>query len=107
MYSESGIRQTAGQIAYYKENAALIRKELKEVGFNVFGGVNAPYIWMKIPEGYTSWGFFDFLLGQYQVVVSPGCGFGPNGEGYIRLTAFGSHESTAEALTRIKRGIAL
>ena len=107
VYSESGIRQTAGQIAYYKENAALIRKELMEAGFNVFGGVNAPYIWMKIPEGYTSWGFFDFLLGQFQVVVSPGCGFGPNGEGYIRLTAFGSHESTAEALTRTKRGIAL
>lgn len=83
VYSEKGKDQIKEQIAYYEKNASLLRKELSEIGMEVFGGVNAPYIWVKIPHGYTSWAFFDYLLDRFQVVVTPGSGFEPHGEGFI------------------------
>ena len=87
---------------YYMKNAATIKSGLQEAGFEVYGGVNAPYIWLKTPEKMTSWEFFDYLLEQANVVGTPGSGFGPSGEGYFRLTAFGSYENTVAALDRIK-----
>ncbi len=103
VYSEAGRAQLKQQVAYYMENAALIREGLEEAGYTVFGGVDAPYIWMKTPENMTSWEFFDYLLENANVVGTPGSGFGPSGEGYFRLTAFGSHENTRAALDRIRR----
>ena len=102
VYSEQGARETGEQIAFYRENARIILEGLREAGFDVFGGVNAPYIWLKAPNGMTSWDFFDMLLDQAQVVGTPGSGFGPSGEGYFRLTAFGSREDALEAVSRIK-----
>ena len=84
------------------ENAALIKEGLKSCGYEVFGGVNAPYIWMKTPAGMDSWTFFDLLLKEANVVGTPGSGFGPSGRGYFRLTAFGTHENTKKAIERIK-----
>ncbi|MGL5681597.1 MAG: LL-diaminopimelate aminotransferase [Marinifilaceae bacterium] len=101
IYSADGKRECMEQIAYYKENARIIRKALNACGFETFGGVNAPYIWLRIPEGFTSWSFFDALLNECQVVGTPGVGFGIAGEGYLRLTAFGNREQTIEALKRI------
>ena len=102
VYSERGRMQTGAQIAYYLENARIIREGLAAAGYRVFGGVNAPYLWLAAPDGMTSWGFFDALLDSAQVVGTPGAGFGPSGEGYLRLTAFGSRESAAEAVRRIR-----
>ena len=102
VYSEAGKAQLKEQIAYYMRNAKTIYDGLKEAGYTVFGGVNAPYIWLKTPEKMTSWDFFDYLLENANVVGTPGAGFGPSGEGYFRLTAFGSYENTAAALERIK-----
>lgn len=102
VYSEAGQVQTAEQIAYYMKNAKLIKEGLAEAGFTVSGGVNAPYIWLQTPEQMTSWGFFDYLLEKANVVGTPGSGFGPSGEGYFRLTAFGTYENTVEAVRRIK-----
>ena len=85
------------------ENARLIREGLKDAGYTVFGGVNAPYIWLKTPDQMTSWDFFDYLLENANVVGTPGAGFGPSGEGYFRLTAFGSRDNTLAALARIQR----
>lgn len=102
VYSEEGKKQTKEQIAYYMNNAKVIREGLADAGFEVYGGVNAPYIWMKTPQGMSSWDFFDYLLGKVQVVGTPGSGFGPHGEGYFRLTAFGSAQSTLEAVGRIR-----
>lgn len=102
IYSEEGQKQIKENIAYYQENAKLIREGLQEAGYTVFGGKNAPYIWLKVPEGYTSWEFFDYLLETVNIVGTPGSGFGPSGEGYFRLTAFGSRENTIEAMERIK-----
>ena len=85
------------------ENARIIREELKSAGYNCSGGINAPYIWLETPNGMTSWEFFDLLLEKANVVGTPGSGFGPSGEGYFRLTAFGSRENTIEALNRIKK----
>ena len=79
-----------------------MRQGLEEAGFNVYGGVNSPYIWLQIPEGMTSWEFFDKLLEEANVVGTPGSGFGPSGEGYFRLTAFGTQENSIEAIKRIK-----
>ncbi len=101
VYSEEGIRQVQKMIAYYMQNALLIRKSLLEAGFEVFGGVNAPYIWVRAPKGLTSWKFFDMLLNEAHVVGTPGVGFGPSGEGYLRLTAFGDKKLTQEAMSRI------
>ena len=102
VYTPEGKAQTAAQIDYYRENAAIILKGLKEAGFTAYGGVNAPYIWLKTPDGMGSWAFFDYLLSRAQIVGTPGAGFGPCGENYFRLTAFGSRERTLEALQRIK-----
>ncbi len=103
VYSEEGKAQIKEQIAYYMENAKVIREGLKEAGFTVYGGVNSPYVWLKVPEGMTSWEFFDMLLNKVQVVGTPGAGFGASGEGFFRLTAFGTHENTRKALERIKK----
>lgn len=102
VYSEAGKEQLKKQVAYYMNNASYIYNGLKSAGFTVSGGVNAPYIWLKTPNGMTSWEFFDCLLEQVNVVGTPGSGFGPSGEGYFRLTAFGSYENTVEAVDRIK-----
>lgn len=103
VYSEEGRAQLKAQIAYYMHNAKLIKEGLSEAGFQVFGGVNAPYIWLKTPDNMTSWEFFDYLLEHANVVGTPGSGFGPSGEGYFRLTAFGSTENTLAALERMKK----
>ena len=103
VYSEEGKAQLKEQVAYYMKNAAVIYEGLKDAGYDVFGGVNAPYIWLKTPDKMTSWEFFDYLLEKANVVGTPGSGFGPSGEGYFRLTAFGSYENTAAAVERIKR----
>lgn len=103
VYSEAGKRQLKEQVAYYMKNARVIYEGLKDAGYQVSGGVNAPYIWLKTPKGMTSWEFFDHLLERAHVVGTPGSGFGPSGEGYFRLTAFGSYENTAAAIERIKR----
>ena len=102
VYSEEGQTQIKEQVGYYMHNAKTIYTGLKEAGYEVFGGVNAPYIWLKTPEHMTSWEFFDFLLEKANVVGTPGCGFGPSGEGYFRLTAFGTYENSVRALERIK-----
>lgn len=102
VYSEEGRKQTAAQIAYYMNNAKIIKEGLADMGYTVSGGVNAPYIWLKTPNSMTSWDFFDYLLENANVVGTPGSGFGPSGEGYFRLTAFGSYENTLAAVERIK-----
>ena len=102
VYSDAGKAQLKEQVAYYMNNAKTIKEGLAAAGYTVFGGVNAPYIWLKTPSGMTSWEFFDFLLEKANVVGTPGSGFGPSGEGYFRLTAFGNYENTVRALERIK-----
>ena len=102
VYSAVGKAQLKDQVGYYMKNAKTIKEGLKDAGYEVYGGVNAPYIWLKTPEKMTSWDFFDYLLEKANVVGTPGCGFGPSGEGYFRLTAFGSYENTVAALERIK-----
>lgn len=102
VYSEAGKAQLKQQVAYYMNNAKVIYDGLKEAGFSVSGGVNAPYIWLKTPENMTSWEFFDHLLEDVNVVGTPGSGFGPSGEGYFRLTAFGTFENTVKAIERMK-----
>lgn len=102
VYSEAGKEQLKKQVAYYMNNAQYILEGLKEAGYCVSGGVNAPYIWLKAPDNMTSWEFFDYLLENANVVGTPGSGFGPSGETYFRLTAFGSYENTVEAVNRIK-----
>lgn len=102
VYSEEGQKQIKENIKYYMENAKIILEGLKQAGYEVYGGKNAPYIWLKVPKGMTSWEFFDHLLSKANVVGTPGSGFGPSGEGYFRLTAFGSKENTIEAIERIK-----
>lgn len=103
VYSPEGKKQTKEQIAYYMNNAKIIREGLTNAGYTVFGGVNAPYIWLKTPDDMTSWDFFDYLLENLNIVGTPGSGFGPSGEGYFRLTAFGSLENTKEAMERITK----
>lgn len=102
-YSDEGMAQAAKAIGYYMENAARIRGALEALGLRASGGVNAPYVWMKCPGGMSSWEFFDKLLKDAQVVGTPGSGFGACGEGYFRLTAFGTHEDTAEAMGRLRK----
>lgn len=102
VYSEEGKAQVRAQVAYYMKNAHYIYNGLKDAGYTVSGGVNSPYIWMKAPKGMTSWEFFDYLLENANVVGTPGSGFGPSGETYFRLTAFGSYENTVEAVDRIR-----
>lgn len=101
VYSEEGKKEIRGLVDYYMNNAAYILNELKKAGYEVSGGVNAPYIWLKTPKGMTSWEYFDYLLNNASVVGTPGSGFGPSGEGYFRLTAFGDADKTKEAVDRI------
>ncbi|MDD3409625.1 MAG: LL-diaminopimelate aminotransferase [Eubacteriales bacterium] len=101
VFSPEGWAQCMDTIHYYQENATLIREGLEKLGYTVFGGVDAPYVWLKTPG--KSWEFFDHLLHTAHVVGTPGAGFGPSGEGYFRLTAFGTREATAEALRRIAK----
>ena len=103
VYSEKGQKEIKENIDYYLNNAKIIKQGLEESGFKVFGGVNAPYIWLKVPEGLKSWDFFDILLEKVGVIGTPGVGFGPSGEGYFRLTAFGTKENTEKAIERIKQ----
>ena len=103
IYTEQGKKEIKETIAYYMNNAKIIREGLAAAGIEVFGGVNAPYIWAKTPDGTGSWDFFDILMKDAGVITTPGAGFGPSGEGYIRLTAFGSRESTEEAIRRIEK----
>ena len=102
VYSKRGQEKTAEQVEYYMQNARMIREGLQDAGYTVYGGVNAPYLWWKTPDGMTSWEFFDYLLEKANVVGTPGSGFGPCGEHFLRLTAFGSHENTRKALERIR-----
>jgi LL-diaminopimelate aminotransferase len=102
VYSDEGKAQLKDQVGYYMNNAKTIKEGLTAAGFTVYGGVNAPYIWLKTPDKMTSWEFFDYLLENGNVVGTPGSGFGPSGEGYFRLTAFGSKENTLKAIERIK-----
>lgn len=103
VYSDEGKAQLKEQVGYYMRNARVIYDGLKEAGYEVYGGINAPYIWLKVPAGMTSWEFFDYLLENANVVGTPGSGFGPSGEGYFRLTAFGTYENTVEAIDRMKK----
>ena len=102
-FTPQGKRQIQQTIDIYMGNAALIRKRLTKVGYQVYGGVNAPYIWVRTPKGVSSWAFFDLLLNKANVVCTPGVGFGPAGEGYVRLTAFGTPDSVKEALDRLAK----
>lgn len=102
VYSEEGKKQIKDMISYYMENARIIREGLQEAGYKIFGGVNAPYIWLKTPDNMGSWEFFDLLMQKAHVVGTPGAGFGSNGEGYFRLTSFGTRENTQRAVERIK-----
>ncbi len=103
VYTPKGKEQVKKQVAYYMNNAKVIKEGLIKAGYSVFGGVNSPYVWMKIPDGMTSWEFFDYLLENANVVGTPGSGFGPSGEGYFRLTAFGTYENSVAALDRIQK----
>ncbi len=100
VYSDTGRKEIREQIAGYMENARIIREGLEKAGYTAYGGVNAPYIWMKTPDGMSSWDFFDLLLDKIRVVGTPGSGFGPHGEHFFRLTAFGSRENTVRAVER-------
>lgn len=101
VYTKEGQKQIRKQVGYYQKNARTIYDGLKNAGYTVYGGVNAPYIWLKTPDGLTSWEYFDRLLSEVNVVGTPGSGFGPHGEHFFRLTAFGSYENTVEAVNRI------
>ena len=103
VYSDEGQKQIQENLSFYRENARIIFEGVKAAGFKAFGGEHSPYVWLKIPEGFTSWSFFDELLNRCNVVGTPGSGFGKMGEGYLRLTGFGSRERTIEAVERIKK----
>ena len=105
--TEEGQKQVKEMVGYYMENAKIIREGLASLGLTVFGGVNSPYVWLKVPAGMTSWDFFDKLLHEANIVGTPGSGFGPSGENYFRLTAFGSRENTLKAVERIKTQLKL
>ena len=103
VYTPEGREQIQALVEYYMTNAGIIRQGLESLGLDVYGGVNAPYIWLKTPEGLDSWAFFDKLLGEAHIVGTPGVGFGQSGQGYFRLTAFGSRENTEKAVDRMKK----
>ncbi|HNS25489.1 MAG TPA: LL-diaminopimelate aminotransferase [Methanobacteriaceae archaeon] len=102
-YTPQGREEIKENVAYYMANARIIRDGLEEMGLEVYGGINSPYIWVKTPKNMTSWEFFDLLLEEVQVVGTPGVGFGPSGEGYFRITAFNTLENTEEAMERMGR----
>lgn len=103
IYTEEGKKEIKKNILYYKENTKIIKEKLKEIGIISYGGINAPYIWLKTPNQMKSWDYFDLLLEKYNIVGTPGVGFGPSGEGYFRLTAFGDRNRTIEAMERIAK----
>lgn len=102
-FSPEGKKQVRSLIDFYTENARIIREGLSKAGYTIFGGVNAPYIWAKAPEGMGSWEYFDYLLKEKNIVTTPGAGFGASGEGYVRFSAFGSREATIEAMKRLEK----
>ena len=102
VFTEEGQKQVKENIRYYQENAKVIASTLDEMGIKYTGGKNSPYIWLKCPDNMDSWAFFDYLLAEANVVGTPGSGFGKNGEGWFRLTAFGDKDKTVEAMERIK-----
>lgn len=102
VYTKEGDAQCRENIDYYLRNARLLKESLESCGYQVSGGANAPYVWMKIPDGYTSWSYFDYLLEKIHVVTTPGSGFGDSGEGFIRFSAFSSHENCVEAMERFR-----
>lgn len=106
IYTPEGAKQVEETINYYRTNARVIKKGLERAGFTVFGAVNSPYVWCKTPDGMGSWDLFNTLLEKAQVITTPGAGFGPSGEGYIRLSAFGDAEATKEGVERIERVMA-
>lgn len=101
-YSEAGKKQVRALIDFYTENARIIREGLLKAGYQIFGGVNAPYVWAKAPEGMSSWEYFDYLLKEKNIVTTPGAGFGASGEGFVRFSAFGSRQDTIEAMKRLE-----
>jgi LL-diaminopimelate aminotransferase len=105
VFSPEGQKQCREMLAFYKENARIIAEGLKKKNIKFFGGTHSPYIWLQCPKGMKSWEFFDFLLSKLAIVGTPGAGFGKMGEGYFRLTAFGSRENTIEAMERIEKGL--
>ena len=105
VYSDDGWRQTKAIVDYYMGNAKIIREGLAGAGLTVYGGVNAPYIWLKTPGGISSWDFFDRLLTECNVVGTPGSGFGPSGEGFFRLSAFGNRDDVVAAVERIRKNL--
>ena len=105
VFTEEGIKQCRENIAFYQENARIMMAGFDKLGIKYFGGVHSPYLWVQCPNGMSSWEFFDFLLEKLAVVGTPGVGFGSMGEGYLRLTAFGSRENTIEAMERIVKGL--
>lgn len=102
VYSEEGMKEIRENIKYYQDNAEIIKKGLDDAKIDYVGGINAPYIWLKVPNNMKSWDYFDLLLQKANIVGTPGVGFGPSGEGYFRLTAFGDRKNTIEAMRRIK-----
>jgi LL-diaminopimelate aminotransferase len=107
VYTQEGKQQVQALIDFYMDNARIIREGLEAIGLTVYGGRNAPYLWVKTPGGLSSWDFFSRLLNEAHVVGTPGSGFGPAGEGYLRLTAFGQRAQTVEAVDRIKTKLAI
>ncbi len=105
VFTEKGQQEIKKLISFYLENARIIREGIEALGLKYTGGINSPYIWFKVPEGFDSWGFFDYLLEKCQIVSTPGCGFGMCGEGYMRLSAFGKREDIIEAVERLKSNI--
>lgn len=103
--TEDGLQENQRIIDYYMENAKIIHSTLSEMGFKVYGGINAPYLWVKTPNNMMSWEFFDKMLSEAHVVITPGSGFGPSGEGYFRVSAFGHRENIMEAVTNIKNNL--
>lgn len=101
-YTPEGKQQIKEMVGRYMKNAHYIRNSLESFGYDVSGGINSPYIWLKAPNGMTSWEFFDYLLDKAHIVGTPGSGFGPSGEHYFRLTSFGTYENSVEAMKRIK-----
>jgi len=102
-YSPEGKKQVRALVDYYMENARIIRHSLEAAGLTVYGGVNAPYIWAKTPDGIGSWEYFDYLLKEKNIVCTPGAGFGPAGEGFVRFSAFGIRENTIRAMKRLEK----
>ncbi|MDE6228717.1 MAG: aminotransferase class I/II-fold pyridoxal phosphate-dependent enzyme, partial [Muribaculaceae bacterium] len=103
IYSTEGRKQICETMAYYLRNARLLRQGLASLGLKTYGGVNAPYVWVKTPDGISSWEFFDLMLHRCGVACTPGVGFGPSGEGYVRLTAFNTLENTEKAIARLSK----